>query len=253
MKRWALSILLVIAMVSATSGCVTEEYGRVTKESPDDAAAYNYQLGVEYLKQGKLQQARDRLESSVSQNPDNAAAHFTLAILYERINETNLAERSYRNAIRVAPDDGAVQNSYAIHLCGRGRYSDARKYFERAANNPLYGTPAAALTNAGVCMLEGDDDAAAERYFRQALAIRANYSEALLQLAALKYSTGNALSARAFLQRLFDANDPTAETLLLAWRVEKQLGDDIAAQDFAATLLEQFPQSPEAARLNRGS
>ncbi|MEM8548816.1 MAG: hypothetical protein AAGF46_11725, partial [Pseudomonadota bacterium] len=102
---------LVIALMAVlATGCITEQSGRRTKESPEDAAAYNYQLGVEYLRAGKLRQARERLESSVRQNPKVAAAHFTLAILYERVDEQKLADRSYRNAIRMAPDDANVQN-----------------------------------------------------------------------------------------------------------------------------------------------
>ena len=248
-----LRLAALLLMACACAACVTESGGRRTvKESPEDAAAYNYQLGVEYLRKGKLRQARERLESSVRQNPDVAQTHVTLAILYQRIDEPDLADRSYRNAIRVAPDEASVQNSYAVYLCGKRRFEQAERYFVRAARNPLYSTPAAALTNAGVCMRSKPDLDAAERYFREALDVDEAFPEALIQLADLKMKSGNLLSARAFMQRLLAAREPTAESLLLGWRIEKALGDDDAAAEYAEMLVERFPESREANRLRGG-
>lgn len=243
----------MIAVVAASlSACVTTDSGRrVTKESPKDAAAYNYQLGAAYLREGKLQLARERLESSVRQNPDVAGAHFTLAILYEKLGENQLAERAYRQAMRVAPDDGAVQNSYAVHLCGKGRYDDAERYFLKAANSPLYATPEAALTNAGVCMLQVPDAAEAERYFREALNVDPTYADALAQLAYLSYDQQNFLSARAFLARFMEQHTPSSDVLMLAYRVELALGDNETAEEYARTILKDFPMSREAATLQR--
>lgn len=235
------------------SGCITESSGgREFKQSPTDAAAYNYQLGVEYLKNGNLQLARERLESSVEQDPTEAVAYSTLAIVYQRINEPKLADKAYRDAIRVAPNDGAVQNSYAVYLCGRKEFRDAEKMFLKAARNPLYSTPALAMTNAGVCMLERPDEAEAERYFRGALEVSKDYPNALFELARLKLSQDNALSSRAFLQRLMAGRTAPANVLLLAWQVEKALGDNQAADDFASELKRRFPESRQALAVSRG-
>lgn len=245
-------ILITVVLATALSACVTTDTGRrVTKESPKDAAAYNYQLGAAYLREGKLQLARERLESSIRQNPNVAGAHFTLAILYERVGESQLAERSYRNALRIAPDDGAVQNSYAVHMCSKKRYEEAERYFLKAANNPLYATPEAALTNAGVCMRQVPNLDEAERYFREALKFDPTYRDALAQLAYISYEEKNYLSARAFIARFMEKHTPSSDVLLLAYRVELALGDDDAAQEYARTILQDFPTSREAATLQR--
>lgn len=248
MRHW-MFVLLLAALVS---GCVTEGAARTTNASPTDAAAYNLQLGVEYLRAGKLALARERLESSVKQNPDVARAHFTLAILYQRIDEPDLADRSFRNAIRTDPDDAAVQNTYAVYLCGKQRYDQAVRYFADAARNPLYGTPAAAWTNAGVCMRQKGDLEEAERFFREALNVDKAFAAALLELARLKLEIGNPLSARAFLQRLMAAEAPSAQTLLFAWQVEQTLGDTAAADRLEQRLRETFPDSEEAERVAQG-
>ena len=246
-------ILITAVLATALSACVTSDTGgRVTKESPKDAAAYNYQLGAAYLREGKLKLARERLESSIRQNPNVAGAHFTLAILYERIGESQMAERAYRNALRIAPDDGAVQNSYAVHMCSKKRYEEAERYFLKAANNPLYATPEAALTNAGVCMRQVPNLVEAERYFREALNFDPTYGDALAQLAYISFEEKNYLSARAFIARFMEKHTPSSDVLLLAYRVELALGDDDAAQEYARTILQDFPTSSEAATLQRG-
>ncbi|MEL7024816.1 MAG: type IV pilus biogenesis/stability protein PilW [Pseudomonadota bacterium] len=249
MRRQWLAIVFALGVIG---GCVTEGGPAPTKSSPVDAAAYNLQLGSEYLRAGKLSLARERLESSVKQNPKVARAHFTLAILYQTINEPDLADRSFRNAIRTDPDDAAVQNTYAVHLCGKKRYDQAEKYFTRAATNPLYQTPEAAWTNAGICMREKGDLAAAEGYFREALKVERAFADALLELATLKLETGNPLSARAFLERLLSVREPTPQLLLLAWEVERTLGDSAAASRFSRQLQESFPDSVEAERVSQG-
>ena len=105
------------------------------------------------------------------------------------------------------------------------------------------------MTNAGVCMMQIPDHAAAESYFRQALDKNSNYGEALIQLSVLKFSTEDYLGARAFLQRFLNANVPSADVLYLGVQIEEQLGDDRAKTDFSNRVLREFPQSPEARRI----
>ena len=108
--------------------------------------------------------------------------------------------------------------------------------------NPLYRTPEVGLTKtkgAQAGRLE------AEEYLRQALAQRAIYPEALLQLASVSFERGSFLQARAFVQRFLDVTPPTAEVLLLGHQVEKALGDQQSAADFADRLRQGFPESAQ--------
>ena len=166
--------------------------------------------------------------------------------MYQRGFEERLADAAFRNAIRIAPNDGDVQNSYAVYLCGQDKFRQAEDYFRKAARNPLYSTPATALVNAGVCMRSKPDMSAAEQYFRSALEVRQNYPDALLQLAVMKYEQDNALGARAFVERLLSSSKPSPDALLLAWRIEQKLGDERAAADYADELQSRYPDSRQA-------
>jgi type IV pilus assembly protein PilF len=240
--------LLMAALLLA--GCVTTDSGeRRSEASPEEAARINYELGAEYIRQGNLELARERLERAVSQDPDLAAARSTLALVYDRQGDTELADQQYRRAVRLAPDDASVQNTYAVFLCKRQRYDEAIEYFTRAASNTRYGTPEAALTNAGVCLLQKPDYVRAEQFFRRALQRNPAYSEALLQMAALSLDRGNFLRARAFVQRYLAQHPASPEILWIGVRAERALGDAEAAARHATALRDDFPSSRETLRL----
>ena len=242
-------LLTVILTALLMSGCVTETtVSNISESNADDAdaAELNYQLGARYLRPGNYALARDRLLLSIELEPRNAVAHYTLALTYEQLDNERLAAESYANAVRIAPRDFNVQNAYAVFLCRQEEYDEARKQFDRAIRVPENDYSEITMTNAGVCMMQKPDLEVAESYFRQAIERRPNYGEALLQLSSLKYSTGDYLSARAFLQRYLSSNIPTADVLYLGIRIETELGDERARTEYSNRILREFPESAEA-------
>jgi len=245
-------LLAVLAASLLLTGCVTTTT-TTNSSTPDadeeDAAELNYQLGARYLRNGNYELARDRLMLSIELNPKNAIAHYTLALTYERLENLRLATASYEDAIRIAPRNYNVLNAYAVFLCTQSDYDEARKTFDRSIAVPENDNSQITMTNAGVCMMQKPDQELAEQYFRQALARKPNYGEALLQLSLMKFSSEDYLGARAFLQRYLSANIPTASVLYLGVRIEEQLGDDNAREDYSNQILRRFPKSPEARRV----
>ena len=115
-----------------------------------------------------------------------------------------------------------------------------------AARNPLYRTPEAALTNAGVCARGIPDNEAAEEYFRQALAHVPGYREALIQLADLNYMTEDYFQARAFLERYLQYGPASADALILGVRIEVAQGDEPAAAAYKQRLETEFPSAAKS-------
>jgi type IV pilus assembly protein PilF len=233
------------------AGCVTSTTGSVTEPVRDDedAAELNYQLGARYYQQGSYELARDRLQLATEIDPKMAVAHTTLALTYEALENPRLARESYEKALRAAPKDFSVQNTYAVFLCRQKDFEQAQKHFEKAASHPENDDAEVTLTNAGVCMAQKPDLVAAEEFFRMALESKSNYGEALLQLCLLKYQTEDYMSARAFLQRYMSSNIPTAGILYLAARIEDLLGNDRGRIEFEDQLIREFPASPEARKV----
>lgn len=235
-----LNATLVCMLLVFQWACVTTESDPV-EISLDEAAKANLQLGANYLQKGDLAMAREKLEKAVKQDPKLASARTYIAILYERLGEADLAEENYREAVRLAPNDPDVANTYGGYLCRNDKRRDGIKYFQSAAKNPLYRTPEVAYTNAAVCALGIPDPTLAETFLRQAVAANPRYREALLRLAMLSYDTDRPLQARAFLQRFHEGGLATPDSLSLGIRVETALGNQAAANEYRERLRVEFP------------
>ena len=229
------------------AGCISTTSGPPQSE-PDqnEAADLLYQLGARYYRNGEYELARQRLEASIEKNPRNAIAHSALALTYEQLDNIRLATDAYESAVRIAPNDFAVLNTYAVFLCRYGNYDEAQKYFERAIGIRENDDAEITLTNAGVCMLEKPDPVQAEKYFRAALDHKSTYGEALLYMCNLKFRGGEPLLARAFIQRYLATNVASAEVLYLGYQIEDALGDERQRTEYSNRILREFPQSPEA-------
>jgi type IV pilus assembly protein PilF len=218
------------------------------KTSPKEAAEFNMQLGVSYLRQGDLRQAQAKLEKALEQDPANASAHSALGLVYERLGDLDGAEKHYRRAATLRPDDPDNLNGLAVFLCSQRQKTDeAMGYFQRALAVPLTHKDynrAMMLTNAGVCA-KRNDLARAEEYLRQALGFDPGYSEALLQLADVAFDRGNYLQSRAFVERYLAAAPVSASALWLAYRVERKLGAEQPARRYGDRLRAEFPDASE--------
>lgn len=247
----AIATLTLIAL--AASGCVSSTSGRPrTEPSTEEAAEQYYQLGARYFRNGTYELARDRLQRALELNPRMPLAHSTLALTFERLDNPRLAEEHYERAVRLAPGNIDVRNTYAVFLCRQRRYDDAHEQFQRAQRVEVNDRPEVMLTNAGVCMSQKPDLALAENYFREALSHKSSYGEALLQMAVLKRRQEDELAARAFLQRYLSTNPSSPQVLSLAIDVERTIGDERAQREYEDRLLREYPESAEARRLLEG-
>jgi len=242
--RWLiLGLVLLVAQ-----GCVTTT-STSSQTQPDEAALANLSLGVEYLRRGQPERALPPLEEALEFNPRLAAAHSTIALVYEQLGDPDSAEGHYLRATQLGLDDGSAANSYAVFLCRNGRWQEAERFFRRAADNPRYPTPAAALTNAGVCARAANDAESAERYFREALTRNETFPDALYNMAELSFENQNYLAARAFTQRHRAIVGRSPEVLLLCVRIERELEAAESAAECASQLRSSFPGSAEVAQL----
>jgi type IV pilus assembly protein PilF len=121
----------------------------------------------------------------------------------------------------------------------------------KALDDPFYGSPMVALTNAGTCRMGEGDMAAAEGYLRRALQLEAGFPDALIAMAALNYGQRKYLTARAFLQRYEATAAHGAESLLLGYRIERALGDEQSAAAYRRALDIEFPGSEQAAEIRK--
>src|SRR5687768_12946710 len=230
--------------VLLSAGCAGGPVERETSRS-DNAAALNAQLGMAYLRQGDLVVAKEKLERAERQNPRDANVHSALALLYERINQPEKVDEHYRAAVRLEPQNSDFSNNYAIYLCKTNRTEEGVRRFLEAARNPLYRTPEAAYTNAGVCLRNAKRYEEADTNFKRALKLRPNFAEAAYQLGDLQIDRGRPGDARAQVDQYLAAFDATPDLLLLGVRAAQAAGDRLAAEKYARRLRVEFPGSQQ--------
>jgi type IV pilus assembly protein PilF len=159
----------------------------------------------------------------------SAAAWVMHGTVLEALGRGVEAGEDYKQAIRFAPNSGPVLNAYGAWLCRSGRTDEALKTFSDATADTAYRQPAQALANAGSCAAEAGRIEQAEMNFRAALAMAPQSLQALSGMARLEHGRGDALKARAFLQRREAVGALSAAELSLAIDIESAAGDTRAA------------------------
>ena len=227
------------------AGCASQQ----AVQQRHDAAIYNTELGIAYLRRGDLAVAQTKLDRALEENSDDPNVHSARALLFARLQDPKHADEEFREALRLAPKNPDFQNNYAVYLCSIGRVDEGVQSFLKAARNPLYMTPELAYDNAGVCLRTVHKDVEATQMFTDALTIRPNFAQALWQLADLDFSQGKLEQARREIDTFLGTNQETPDLLLLAVKVTRAQGDRLDAELYARRLQLDFPDSAEARSL----
>ncbi|WP_043114246.1 type IV pilus biogenesis/stability protein PilW [Solimonas soli] len=236
-RAW-LSCLLLPTLAACTTAAQRAEQR--------NAAQVNTQLGVNYARQGQYDLAVEKLQRAIEQDGSYAPAHSALAVIYQTRGESAAAEKEYRRALALDDNDSTVKSNFGVLLCERGKPEEARRYFMAVIADTRYPTPEQVWTNAGICAKKSSPEQA-ERDFREALRLKPDDRDALAQMAILSYEKQDFLRTRAFLQRYDLKTQATPELLSIAARTEMALGDRDGARDFARRIVQEFPESKEAA------
>ena len=92
-------------------------------------------------------------------------------------------------------------------------------------------------------------DAEAEGYFQRAFQLDPGNPVAMFNLAELHLRRGDLPKAQFHAQRLLATYEPSAQTLWLAVRVQRKIGDKDQTASLASQLRRLFPDSSEVALL----
>ncbi len=214
-----------------------------------DPAEVNAQLGIEYMRKGMYESSLQKLKKAIRQNPNLQLAQVSLAILYERLGEDELAARHYKKAYHIDRKDPVTLNAYGQYLCRRGELEQADEMFAVAVKDPLYQYPELIYTNAGICARKRPDLELAARYFREALKRNPRYQPALREMVRSTFTEEKYLATRAYLQRLQEVAPLTPEFLWIGVRTESELNDKNAVASYALLLKNRFPESDETQEL----
>ena len=175
------------------------------------------------------------------------------ALAYVELGRPELAERDFLEALRLAPGNPDLSNNYGWFLCGSNRASQAMSYFASAFGNRAYQTPGRALANAGVCSLKLSDVKAAENYFSRAFEYDPASLVTNVSLTRLYFDRHEFERARFHVGLAAQSHVLDVDSLWLAIKIERNLGNQSAESDFVAQLRRRYPSSSEYAAYQRGA
>ena len=222
---------------------------------PTDArnrARVRAELAALYYGRGNMAIALEELRLAAAADPTYPLTYSLFGLVYMELRENQLAQANFERALQLSPTDPDINHNYGLFLCQTGRESESIKYFMQAVSNPLYPAPWRSYSAAGVCSLRKNNVKEAEDFFQRALRQEPDDPSSLLQLGEIRYRQGDLEEARKLVNRYNKIVEPTAESLWLALRVERKLGERVAESAYANQLRRRFAASREYQQLQRG-
>ena len=265
--RWMKAALAVMGLVGGLSGCVTtggptqrphrgDDKDLATASDQTDADRLSntrMELAAAYLGRGQATDALDQVKLALQAKPDNPSAYGLRGLIYGALGDPDKADDSFRRALQLAPHNGELMHNYGWFMCQQRRFADADAEFNLAMAEPTYRAIPRTLLAQGVCQARGGKMQDAEHTLSHAYELDPANPTTAVNLTEVLYRNGQYERARFYIRRVNTKQElASAQTLWLAARVERKLGQDEQVQALGAQLRNRFPQSPEALLFEKG-
>ena len=242
----AAALVVVLLLVSACASGPQRSAGRDGMET-SAIAQRSINAAQALLEAGKLEEALAETNAALDADPRSAEVHLAQGAVLQALGRGVEAGEHFERALEIAPGSGRVLNAHGAWLCRSGRVDEALAAFSKATMDERYREPEQALVNAGSCAAEAGRNEVAELNFRAALGLQPALAQALGGMARLEHQRGNALSARAFLQRREALGPLSAADLALGVEIETAAGDARAAARYRGQLATMAREADAAA------
>jgi type IV pilus assembly protein PilF len=229
-------------------------YGPVLGEVKDarSRAKAHTDLAAAYYELGNVGVALEEVRIALAADANYAPAYNVQGLVNMDLRDNSAAEASFQRGLKLTPQDPDLNHNYGWFLCQTGREDQSIAWFMNAVRSPLYPSPAKSFAAAGRC-LQKRDPAEAMKLYDRALRLDPNNLQALLPYAELLYRRGDLRQAKDLVGRYNKlVPEPTAESLWLALRIERKLGDRVAETSLATQLRRRYSNSVEFQSLLRG-
>lgn len=219
----------------------------------DRRASVRMELAAAYFGRGQYNTALDEVKLALALKPDLREAVNLRALIYAAMGEARLAEESFRRALKLYPNDPDTLHNFGWLLCQQQRWAEADAQFDLALAQESYRAPSRSLMTKGICEARSGRMAEAERSLGKAFemdpaspAIAVNYAEVLLR-------NGQYTRAQFYIKRVNAQPEfSNAQSLWLALRIERRLGNTKASDELSQSLRNKYPDSPERRALEDG-
>lgn len=250
--KHTVGLVSIILLSSFLAACATQKQQAFEVENARARARAHNDLGFVYFQQRNFEVALEEFTIATNIDPTFGFSYNGLGLVHSALGQDVLAEKNFKQAVQVEPNNSESHNNYGNFLCSRGRVDESIKEFLAAVKNPLYATPAMAYTNAGICSLRKQDVRNAEVYFQRALQAEPLFHSAAYQLALIQFNRNEITNAKITLQNAM-LSRPGPELLWLSIRIARLLGNRDDESSYALELRSQYPDSEQAKLLQSGN
>jgi type IV pilus assembly protein PilF len=216
-------------------------------------AKIRLELAVGYLEQGQTNIALDEVKLAIAADPRSADAFSLRGLIYMRLNDFSLARDSFNRGILINPRDGNILHNLGWLACQESRYAEAALNFDKALAVPNYAGSAKTYLAKGICLLRSGDTRQAENNFLRSFELDASNPIATFNLANLLFKRNDLIRSQFYIRRLNNNEYVNAESLWLATKIEKKMGNSQGVIQLAERLRRQFPTSREFGLFERGA
>lgn len=241
---------------TVASGAAPITSDLVTDSDEPDArkrARIRLELALGYFDKGQTTIALDEVKQALAVDPVYAEAYNLRGLIYLRLNDFRLAEDSLRRAITLNPRDADAVHNLGWLQCQQAQYAAAFESFAQALRVPTYTGRAKTWMAQGLCQIRAGQSQPAEASLLKAYELDAGNPVIAYNLANLMWLRGEVARAQFYIRRLNSSELANAESLWLAIKIERALGNADEVRQLAGQLSRRFGQSREAIAYERGS
>jgi type IV pilus assembly protein PilF len=258
------ALLAACTTTSTTTGAngqpttVTRNEGkdRVTaSDEPESAnrARVRMELASAYFGRGQMSTALDEVKLAIAADPTLVEAYNLRGLIYAGMGDDRLAEESFRHALQLNSRDADTMQNFGWYLCQQKRFGEADTMFRQALAVPQYRDSSRTLLTQGVCQARAGEWSQAEGTLIRSYEIDPTNPATAINLSEVLYRRGEFERARFYVRRVnTNPENANAQTLWLASRIERRLGNQQGSQEFGTQLRNRFPHSREAMAYDQG-
>ena len=227
------------------SACTTVEPQFESKDSQQQAQT-RVSLGMSYLRIKQLDFAEQEFNKALSLSKQADGAYHGLGLIAIQRENVPLALSLLGKAVSLNSHNLNAISDYAVVLCRNQQASAGLAQLQKINGQQVAASSLNTALALGVCHLALKHYAQAGQAYRQALQVNPRLESALLPMVEISQQLGNALAARAYIERYFGAGYSSPKALLLGAEVERLLDNRQQQQRYLQQLWARYPASPQA-------
>jgi protein O-mannosyl-transferase len=241
-NRWMLGIsamviltgLITCARIQTTYWHDGESLWRHTLACTSDNSIAHDNLGVIFVKQGKMDEAIAQFQKALVITPGNADAHDNLGVVYAKQGRMEEAIAQFQKALVIIPDNADAYDNLGVIFAKQGKMDEAIQYYQKALTiNPGF---ADAEFSLGSAFLQQGQVEEAITEFQKAVAIKPNFAEA-------QYNLGNAFLQQGKTEEAFGQFQKTVSIKPDYVEAHYNLGGILLQQGHPAEAVTQFQKA----------